>query len=213
MLVGGASAGLLSFGQCLDADVPAGDYPVEVQLGGTPVVGPADIPVAAQNNTLVFVVGNIAPGRTPVVPLIGDLALSECETGGRPDRPGPRDESARAGTATTGHAGEPRPAPQRRSPSPADRIQRHTAHALRHGGPPHGAGLRRVRRPRSGDLAGAGVEVDHQRAVAECQRQEPTQVADVAPRALEPVVVGQTRRGAVDTQAASGAELDLALRR
>ena len=68
VLVGGASAGLLTFGQSLDADVPAGDYPVEVQLGGATVVGPADIPVTAQNNTLVFVVGNIAgdtthPGR------------------------------------------------------------------------------------------------------------------------------------------------------
>ncbi len=81
VLVGGASVGTLTFGDSLDADVPAGEYPVEVQLGGTPVVGPADIPVAAQNNTLVFVVGNIAgEPATPVVPLIGDQALGECET-------------------------------------------------------------------------------------------------------------------------------------
>lgn len=79
VLVDGNSAGTLTFGNSLDADVPAGTYPVEVQLGGAPVVGPADIDVTAQNNTLVFVVGNIGDPATPVVPLIGGVALAECE--------------------------------------------------------------------------------------------------------------------------------------
>ena len=48
----------------------------------------------------MFVVGNIAgETATPVVPLLGDQALGECETPGRPDDHD-HDGSAGAGTAT-----------------------------------------------------------------------------------------------------------------
>lgn len=79
VLVNGDTVDSLSFGESLLANLPADTYSVEVQLGGTPVVGPADIPVAAQSNTLVFVVGNIGDPATPVVPLIGNAAIPECE--------------------------------------------------------------------------------------------------------------------------------------
>ena len=79
VLVAGDPVGNLTFGNSLDADLPAADYPVQVDLGGTPVVGPADIPVTAQSNTLVFVVGNIAGATpTPVVPIVGADALETC---------------------------------------------------------------------------------------------------------------------------------------
>ncbi len=69
VLVNGDTVDALTFGESLDANLPADTYSVQVDLSGTPVVGPADIPVAAQANTLVFVVGNIGratarhPGR------------------------------------------------------------------------------------------------------------------------------------------------------
>ena len=78
--VAGDAAGNLTFGNSLDAELPAQSYSVEVTLGGTPVVGPADIPVTAQNNQLVFVVGNIAGGTpTPVVPLLNEIPVPTCE--------------------------------------------------------------------------------------------------------------------------------------
>ncbi|MGI9577941.1 MAG: hypothetical protein ACR2OH_07070 [Microthrixaceae bacterium] len=80
VLVAGSAAGNLSFGGSLNADLPAADYSVQVDLASTPVVGPADIPVNAQANTLVFVVGNIGAGPTPVVPLVGEAALDTCPT-------------------------------------------------------------------------------------------------------------------------------------
>ncbi|MCP4435984.1 MAG: DUF4397 domain-containing protein [Actinomycetia bacterium] len=82
VLVAGDPVGNLTFGNSLDADLPAASYDVQVNLGDTAVVGPASIPVAAQANTLVFVVGNIAgdDGSTPVVPLVGEDQLEQCET-------------------------------------------------------------------------------------------------------------------------------------
>ncbi|MCU0311960.1 MAG: DUF4397 domain-containing protein [Acidimicrobiales bacterium] len=67
--VDGTTAGELSFGESLFADVPGGSYSVEVTLGGTPIVGPADIPVDECTLTTVYVVGNqpIA-GPEPVTP-------------------------------------------------------------------------------------------------------------------------------------------------
>lgn len=80
VLVDDESVGQLDFGESLDADLPAETYSVQVNLGETPVVGPADIPVAAQTNQLVFVVGNIAGAEpTPVVPLLGSFTVDTCE--------------------------------------------------------------------------------------------------------------------------------------
>lgn len=80
VLVGGEAVGSLAFGESLEADLPADTYPVEVQLGGNPVVGPAEIPVGAQTNQLVFVVGNIPlDGATPVVPLLDAIPIPTCE--------------------------------------------------------------------------------------------------------------------------------------
>ncbi len=84
VLVNGETVDALTFGESLDANLPAATYSVQVDVSGTAVVGPADIPVAAQANTLVFVVGNIpiqggTNPETPVVPLIGDFTLAECE--------------------------------------------------------------------------------------------------------------------------------------
>jgi hypothetical protein len=78
VLVAGEPAGNLTFGNSLAAELAAGTYSVEVTLGGNPVVGPADIPVSAQNNQLVFVVGNIGQD-TPVVPLLREIPVPTCE--------------------------------------------------------------------------------------------------------------------------------------
>ena len=64
--VDGTTAGELSFGDSLFADLPNGTYSVEVTLGGTPIVGPADIDVPACTLTVVYVVGN--QPITPVEP-------------------------------------------------------------------------------------------------------------------------------------------------
>ncbi len=56
--VDGTDAGELSFGESLFADLPNGTYSVEVTLGGTPIVGPADIDVPPCTLTVVYVVGN-----------------------------------------------------------------------------------------------------------------------------------------------------------
>ncbi len=67
--VDGTTAGELSFGDSLFADLPNGTYSVEVTLGGTPIVGPADISVDRCHAVNVYVVGNqpIAPPE-PVEP-------------------------------------------------------------------------------------------------------------------------------------------------
>jgi hypothetical protein len=78
VLVAGNPAGNLTFGNSLDADLAADAYSVEVTLGGSPVVGPTDIPVNAQNNQLVFVVGNIGDPATPVVPLLEEIPIPTC---------------------------------------------------------------------------------------------------------------------------------------
>ena len=64
--IDGTTAGELSFGESLFADVPAGEYSIEVTLGGTPIVGPADIEAPACTLTVVYVVGN--QPITPVEP-------------------------------------------------------------------------------------------------------------------------------------------------
>ena len=57
--VDGTDAGELSFGDpALFANLPNGTYSVEVTLGGTPIVGPADIDVPPCTLTVVYVVGN-----------------------------------------------------------------------------------------------------------------------------------------------------------
>ena len=63
------TAGELSFGESLPADVPPAEYSIEVTLGGTPIVGPADIQAPSCTLTVVYVVGNqpITP-LEPVVP-------------------------------------------------------------------------------------------------------------------------------------------------
>ena len=68
--IDGTTAGELSFGESLFADVPAAEYSIEVTLGGTPIVGPADIEVPPCTLTVVYVVGNqpIAPEPTPTTP-------------------------------------------------------------------------------------------------------------------------------------------------
>ncbi len=81
VLAGGASAGLLTYGQTLDADLPAGTVAVQVDLsaGGT-IVPSTDIPITAEVNRIVYVVGNQnVQGVTPVVPLVQDLAIPACE--------------------------------------------------------------------------------------------------------------------------------------
>ncbi len=81
VLVNTAPAGSLVFGEDLAADLPAATYSVQVDLGGNPIVGPADIPVTVGNNTIVYVVGNLPGdgGSTPVVPLVQNLAIDTCE--------------------------------------------------------------------------------------------------------------------------------------
>ena len=56
--------------------------------------------VAAQNNTLVFVVGNVGDPATPVVPLIGDQALGECDTPTTPPTAPPTPPTAPLPTPT-----------------------------------------------------------------------------------------------------------------
>lgn len=102
--VNGGSAGEISYGQSLDADLPAGTVQVEVT---SPVnFGPAPVEVLEANNRIVYVVGN-QPGlngmnpdsagptaevsATPVVVLIQDLPLETCET---PTEPEPEPEAA-----------------------------------------------------------------------------------------------------------------------
>lgn len=63
--VDGTTAGELSFGETLFANVPAGTYSVEVTLDGTPIVGPADIDIPECTLTVVYVVGN-QPVAAPV---------------------------------------------------------------------------------------------------------------------------------------------------
>ena len=63
--VDGTTAGELVFGESLFADVPANTYSVEVTLGGTPIVGPADIDIPECTLTVVYVVGN-QPVAAPV---------------------------------------------------------------------------------------------------------------------------------------------------
>ena len=85
VLVNGGAAGSLVYGEDLTADLPAATYSVQVDLGATPIVGPANIPVTAGNNTIVYVVGNQeTEGNTPVVPLIQNLAIPTCEAGVSP---------------------------------------------------------------------------------------------------------------------------------
>ncbi len=67
--VDGTTAGEPVFGESLFAGLPPDTYSVEVTLGGTPIVGPADIDVPDCTLTVVYVVGNqpIAPPE-PVEP-------------------------------------------------------------------------------------------------------------------------------------------------
>jgi len=89
VLVDGETLGTVAFATettGLSAPLPAGAYEVEVRPEGEedPVVGPAEVPVAAGENTVVFVVGNIT-GDTPVVPIITAMPLDCPED---PDGPG-----------------------------------------------------------------------------------------------------------------------------
>lgn len=94
-LVNTAAAGSLVYGEDLTADLPADTYSVQVNLGATPIVGPADIPVTAGNNTIVYVVGN-QPGdeATPVVPLVQNLAIPTCEVAIAPTTTTPQTPAA-----------------------------------------------------------------------------------------------------------------------
>ena len=65
--VDGTTAGEPVFGESLFADLPPDTYSVEVTLGGTPIVGPADIDVPDCTLTVVYVVGN--QPITPVEPV------------------------------------------------------------------------------------------------------------------------------------------------
>ena len=78
--VNGTSAGMLTYGESLAAPLVAATYSVAVLLGGTPIVGPADVPVTNANLTGVFVVGNQPTSETsPVVPLFLNVKLATCE--------------------------------------------------------------------------------------------------------------------------------------
>jgi hypothetical protein len=63
--VDGTDAAEPSFGESLFADLPNGTYSVEVTLGGTPIVGPADIDVPPCTLTVVYVVGNQPVAEEP----------------------------------------------------------------------------------------------------------------------------------------------------
>lgn len=108
VLVAGDPVGNLTFGNSLDANLPASTYEVAVNLGEATVVGPADIPVEAGENTLVFVVGNIAGDtNTPVVPLVGSASNADCPTTTTttPATPTTTPAAAPAGASTAPQAG------------------------------------------------------------------------------------------------------------
>jgi hypothetical protein len=58
VLVDDGEVDTLAYGDSLDADLMADTYSVAVELGGTPIVGPADVEVGPCELVAVYVVGN-----------------------------------------------------------------------------------------------------------------------------------------------------------
>lgn len=108
VVVDGAPAGNLTFGNSLSAVLSAGSPSVQVNLGETAVVPATDVPVAAQTNRLVFVVGNIAgEGSTPVVALLGEVPVTACATTTTTTVPGTTTTVPAAGATGAGQTGAP----------------------------------------------------------------------------------------------------------
>lgn len=112
--VAGNPAGQLSFPETLAADLPVGEYPVEVLLGETAVVGPADIPVENGVNTLVFVTGNIpldgdGDDATAVVAIVEGVEVGTC--GGPAPTPTPVPETPTGPGTQPGTIAQPTGAP------------------------------------------------------------------------------------------------------
>lgn len=81
VLVDGEDVADLDYGESFTADLPADTYSVQVDLQGDgTIVGPVDLPVQEGVHTAVIVVGNQPVDLlSPVVPLVLDVELDECE--------------------------------------------------------------------------------------------------------------------------------------
>jgi len=88
LLIDGNVAGPLDYGQSLAANFKPDTYSVQVNLGGNPILGPADVTVKEATSTTVYVVGN-QQQETPVVALIQETVQPVCE----PPEPEPEPEA------------------------------------------------------------------------------------------------------------------------